>query len=198
MKVSTTIQGPKYVNAGSGEGWKNTHHPVDRSSTWYTLVGVVSLWPSFSSFGWCFRMMFSSRATRKHTNELCSTIWFSSSIVNNLCVCFWPIFVSLGHRCGTRISAAVNSGCFPTARSAVHLTKMAMRAVVSRRLANPGWDALAARSGIRRGFSGKVLGEEERAAENIYIKVRFHFLCSCRFRFSSTPASLAQGLKNVG
>lgn len=58
-----------------------------------------------------------------------------------------------------------------------------MRAVISRRLANPGWDALAARSGIRRGFSGKVLGEEERAAENIYIKVRFHFLCSCRFRF---------------
>jgi len=47
---------------------------------------------------------------------------------------------------------------------------MAMRAVISRRLANPGWDALAARSGIRRGFSGKVLGEEERAAENIYIK----------------------------
>jgi hypothetical protein len=115
----------------------------------------------------------------------------------SVCV-FGPIFVSLGHRCGTRISAAVNSGCFPTARSAVDLTKMAMRAVISRRLANPGWDALAARSGIRRGFSGKFLGEEERAAENIYIKVRFHFLCSCRFCFSSTPASLAQGLKNVG
>jgi hypothetical protein len=116
-----------------------------------------------------------------------------------ICVCvFWPIFVTLGHCCGTRISAAVNSGCFPTARSAVALTKMAMRAVISRRLANPGWDALAARSGIRRGFSGKVLGEEERAAENIYIKVRFHFLCSCRFCFSSTPPSLAQGLKNVG
>jgi hypothetical protein len=28
---------------------------------------------------------------------------------------------------------------------------------------------------MRRGFSGKVLGEEERAAENIYIKVGFFF-----------------------
>jgi hypothetical protein len=160
-----------------------------------TLVGVVSLWPSFSSFGWCFPRV---RRGRHKTSFVLQSDSPRASSTLCACVCFWPIFVRLGHRCGTTISAAVNSGCFPTARAAVDLTKMAMRAVISRRLANPGWDALAARSGIRRGFSGKVLGEEERAAENIYIKVRFHFLRSCRFRFSATPASLAQGLKNVG
>jgi len=50
---------------------------------------------------------------------------------------------------------------------------MAMRAAIVRTLrVNPSrsWDTLTC-SGMRRGFSGKVLGEEERAAENIYIKV---------------------------
>ncbi|KAH9542700.1 hypothetical protein CY35_13G021700 [Sphagnum magellanicum] len=49
---------------------------------------------------------------------------------------------------------------------------MAMRAAIVRTLrVNPprSWDTLTW-SGMRRGFSGKVLGEEERAAENIYIK----------------------------
>jgi hypothetical protein len=54
---------------------------------------------------------------------------------------------------------------------------MAMRAAIVRTLrVNPSrsWDTLTW-SGMRRGFSGKVLGEEERAAENIYIKVGFFF-----------------------
>jgi hypothetical protein len=54
---------------------------------------------------------------------------------------------------------------------------MAMRAAIVRRLrVTPprSWDTLTG-SGMRRGFSGKVLGEEERAAENIYIKVGLFF-----------------------
>ncbi|KAH8943002.1 hypothetical protein BDL97_13G025900 [Sphagnum fallax] len=53
---------------------------------------------------------------------------------------------------------------------------MAMRAAIVRTLrVNPSrsWDTLTC-SGMRRGFSGKVLGEEERAAENIYIKKMEH------------------------
>ncbi|KAH9569378.1 hypothetical protein CY35_03G130200 [Sphagnum magellanicum] len=48
---------------------------------------------------------------------------------------------------------------------------MAMRARIVGSLLNPrSWHALE-RSGLRRGASGgRVLGEEERAAENIYIK----------------------------
>ncbi|CAK9231970.1 unnamed protein product [Sphagnum jensenii] len=46
---------------------------------------------------------------------------------------------------------------------------MAMRAVIVRRLVKPRWDALS-RSGMRRGISDRVLGEEERAVENVYIK----------------------------
>jgi hypothetical protein len=47
--------------------------------------------------------------------------------------------------------------------------EMAMRAVIVRRLVKPRWDALS-RSGMRRGVSDRVLGEEERAVENVYIK----------------------------
>ncbi|KAH8955971.1 hypothetical protein BDL97_07G012400 [Sphagnum fallax] len=46
---------------------------------------------------------------------------------------------------------------------------MAMGAVIVRRLVKPRWDALS-RSGMRRGISDRVLGEEERAVENVYIK----------------------------
>jgi hypothetical protein len=42
---------------------------------------------------------------------------------------------------------------------------------------------------MRRGFSGKVLGEEERAAENIYIKVGVFFFLFL-FRFCSVPLFL--------
>jgi hypothetical protein len=54
---------------------------------------------------------------------------------------------------------------------------------------NPrSWHALE-RSGLRRGASGgRVLGEEERAAENIYIKVCLFFKifpCCYNFLFSS-------------
>lgn len=48
---------------------------------------------------------------------------------------------------------------------------MAMR-MMARRLVNPTGDALLARSAQRRGMSGgKMFEEEEKAAENIYIKV---------------------------
>jgi hypothetical protein len=55
---------------------------------------------------------------------------------------------------------------------------MATRAAIVRTLrVNPprSWDTITW-SGMRRGFSGKVLGEEERAAENIYIKVGLFFI----------------------
>jgi hypothetical protein len=69
---------------------------------------------------------------------------------------------------------------------------MAMRAAIVRTLrVNPSrsWDTLTW-SGMRRGFSGKVLGEEERAAENIYIKVGFFFFFLFHFRFCSVPLFL--------
>jgi hypothetical protein len=67
-----------------------------------TLVGVVSLWPSFSSFGWCF-----PRVRRGSTqNELCSTIRFPSSIINTLCVC-----VFLTHLCKAWTSLWYHNQC---------------------------------------------------------------------------------------
>jgi hypothetical protein len=50
---------------------------------------------------------------------------------------------------------------------------------------------------MRRGFSGKVLGEEERAAENIYIKVGvffFPFSFSVLFGSIISHESRAEGL----
>jgi hypothetical protein len=50
---------------------------------------------------------------------------------------------------------------------------------------------------MRRGFSGKVLGEEERAAENIYIKVgvfSFSFSFSVLFGSIISHESRAEGL----
>lgn len=76
---------------------------------------------------------------------------------------------------------------------------MAMRAAIVRtlRVTPPrSWDTLTW-SGMRRGFSGKVLGEEERAAENIYIKVGlFVFPFSFLVLFGSiiSHESRAEGL----
>jgi hypothetical protein len=76
---------------------------------------------------------------------------------------------------------------------------MAMRAAIVRTLrVNPprSWDTFTW-SGMRRGFSGKVLGEEERAAENIYIKVGlffFPFSFSVLFGSIISHESQAQGL----
>jgi len=54
---------------------------------------------------------------------------------------------------------------------------MALR-MMARRLVNPSGEALLARSFVRREMSsgdGRVFHDEEKAAENIYIKVRFRF-----------------------
>ena len=51
------------------------------------------------------------------------------------------------------------------------LVKMAMR-MVARRLVNPTGESLFARSIMRRRMSdGRILNEEEKAAENVFIKV---------------------------
>lgn len=51
------------------------------------------------------------------------------------------------------------------------LVEMAMR-MVARRLVNPTGESLFARSVMRRRMSdGRILNEEEKAAENVYIKV---------------------------
>jgi hypothetical protein len=66
--------------------------------------------------------------------------------------------------------------------------EMAMGAVIVRRLVKPRWDALS-RSGMRRGISDRVLGEEERAVENVYIKVCFFCCCILFLPFSSIASA---------